>query len=796
MKMTNSTWVKQFCEKNPNPDQNYCPRITIFKARRSNKKPYLEVWHNDTGTIATISHEQCLKILSKTHDTWADKQIEAALKQFSVYEQYNILYKGEFASKEELVYSKSRYLPISNIYAKYHARKDCLEIGGIINYFSEKYRNDMPSNWEWDNILLKRLFIFRGDPNIYTVGGEIWEPTTKYFNSKLRKYLVSATSRLQWCYNQNFIEMGKFAKAERYKSWDILNKVYQAYKVSVYRTKETWKDQVIEETNNLLLSNSQLNDKINNIFTDIIRAHEREGGNLFQQIIANRLFSMFRVYSQTVSILEQPANNILVARILIASKSDDNSYSSAINFEDYCNKTVDLKWRETGRIYFTPKGNFRMSITQDSKDTIDKSYIIGAPVYSTYNFINLNSDTLDILKKHFFKNSTIDLKVLLHKLFTDSHWAFVDIPTAFYRIFNFPLIETFIKSGYYDIARMSYFLSEKEMKEVFTPQVNYKRGNLSSRTGFNKQCLKILDESLSRHVRQASWQSRTIQRMKAYFDKNGGSIKGWNTSTFSKYYNFADYVTNSAGNRWLGKFDSITVTDEITEEERKLFERIASSDEMELRVNTFNDSARTFTSINRGYWSDRKIAAGFEWVTTDWYLSQLKQLRSTQDFVQFHDLLVNIYNQMLNLSKQKETEYLDKKYAKRLEDLQKYEKVGNDYLIVLPKSTGDLVREGSYLSHCVGSYTDRVAGGETCILFLRKASNPELPFYTIEVRDNRVIQIHGNNNRWLGNNPEAIPFVLEWLKEHNITFERKQLLNKGMGYGASPENLDGTPYGL
>lgn len=37
------------------------------------------------------------------------------------------------------------------------------------------------------------------------------------------------------------------------------------------------------------------------------------------------------------------------------------------------------------------------------------------------------------------------------------------------------------------------------------------------------------------------------------------------------------------------------------------------------------------------------------------------------------------------------------------------------------------------MHHCVATYVDRVAEKKTVILFLRRRSDPETPFYTIEI---------------------------------------------------------------
>lgn len=67
--------------------------------------------------------------------------------------------------------------------------------------------------------------------------------------------------------------------------------------------------------------------------------------------------------------------------------------------------------------------------------------------------------------------------------------------------------------------------------------------------------------------------------------------------------------------------------------------------------------------------------------------------------------------------------------------------------IKVPASLADIVTEGNEQHHCVATYVDRVAAGETCILFVRKKKEPDQSFYTMEIKDSRIIQCRGKNNR-------------------------------------------------
>lgn len=75
----------------------------------------------------------------------------------------------------------------------------------------------------------------------------------------------------------------------------------------------------------------------------------------------------------------------------------------------------------------------------------------------------------------------------------------------------------------------------------------------------------------------------------------------------------------------------------------------------------------------------------------------------------------------------------------------RYEYENEEYKIIVPKSLVDIMSEGNALHHCVGStdrYFERIRDQETYICFLRKQSEPEIPFYTIEVEPGGTIRQH------------------------------------------------------
>lgn len=106
-------------------------------------------------------------------------------------------------------------------------------------------------------------------------------------------------------------------------------------------------------------------------------------------------------------------------------------------------------------------------------------------------------------------------------------------------------------------------------------------------------------------------------------------------------------------------------------------------------------------------------------------------------------------------------------YQRRLPELRamyKYET--KKYKIVVPENLKAIVDEGKNLHHCVGTYTEKAANGETDILFIRKQGEEDVSYYTMEVRDLEIIQYRGAYNN-MHDNPvpkEIDQFVKQFHK--------------------------------
>ena len=63
-----------------------------------------------------------------------------------------------------------------------------------------------------------------------------------------------------------------------------------------------------------------------------------------------------------------------------------------------------------------------------------------------------------------------------------------------------------------------------------------------------------------------------------------------------------------------------------------------------------------------------------------------------------------------------------------------------------PYELDELKKEGEYLHHCVATYANRVAKGETMIFFIRRIEDPDTPYYTMEWKNGKMVQCRGKRN--------------------------------------------------
>lgn len=132
-----------------------------------------------------------------------------------------------------------------------------------------------------------------------------------------------------------------------------------------------------------------------------------------------------------------------------------------------------------------------------------------------------------------------------------------------------------------------------------------------------------------------------------------------------------------------------------------------------------------------------------------------------------HDIVVGILNER---QAEREAKALENDYAAIKERSLEYDKYygyrDKNFLIRAAQDGLEIVNEGFALCHCVGSrfYLRNVAQGKTVILFLRKCDEPDKSFYTIQMREGRLIQCRTHGNVGV-EGKELKKFLQDWQKE-------------------------------
>lgn len=93
--------------------------------------------------------------------------------------------------------------------------------------------------------------------------------------------------------------------------------------------------------------------------------------------------------------------------------------------------------------------------------------------------------------------------------------------------------------------------------------------------------------------------------------------------------------------------------------------------------------------------------------------------------------------------------------------------------VIMPRTAREIVEEGVRQNHCVGRYVERVAAGESVILFIRRKDDLEKNFYTMEIKKDMrrcdIVQVRGEKNA------EATEEIEAFCKKYKKWFNKRKL---------------------
>lgn len=297
-----------------------------------------------------------------------------------------------------------------------------------------------------------------------------------------------------------------------------------------------------------------------------------------------------------------------------------------------------------------------------------------------------------------------------------------------------------------------------ELKHSFGDYYNDKEKSLSKKTGMSKQQFAWI-------ITQNSIESPLRKMHEIY----GSDLSHYDFESFKKMYThclmmsqvyFSDYY-----------FDNTNI-DKV-----KFFNNLKRLGEKDV---TAYQVARDTLAQYRGLNAATKPEI-------NWYFDNMSDLTRAHDAI---TALANAEREerqaLYRLQAAERHKQEDKKRVELDKKRKEWEYEDDQYVIRLPHNVAEIVTEGSKQRICIGGYTTSHSCGYTNLFFLRKKSDPDSPFYAIEVgNDKSVRQIHGYCNAWLGVHPEAIPTVVRWMRKNDIKCTEAILTCTSTGYGSN-----------
>jgi DNA-directed RNA polymerase subunit RPC12/RpoP len=176
-----------------------------------------------------------------------------------------------------------------------------------------------------------------------------------------------------------------------------------------------------------------------------------------------------------------------------------------------------------------------------------------------------------------------------------------------------------------------------------------------------------------------------------------------------------------------------------------------------VKVTSYSSIKKALGYLDKQFTKDSKVTTNGRWrfynfenALTDYrdYLNDCidLELDLTYERVLFPKNLYKAHQKTIQQRKLKTDEIINKKILIRAQNLQKYCFEHQGLFIRPAASFQELINEGKALKHCVGTYAENYAKGNTAILFIRKISNPDQSFYTVELRGKHISQIRGLKN--------------------------------------------------
>ena len=176
---------------------------------------------------------------------------------------------------------------------------------------------------------------------------------------------------------------------------------------------------------------------------------------------------------------------------------------------------------------------------------------------------------------------------------------------------------------------------------------------------------------------------------------------------------------------------------------------------------------------------DAKLDLSYHGILNTWHdylnmcdLMNVAPDKFPKDIGEVHDKLAKAFSVRLNEYNDKAINQFAKEAEKHIPETKEY--TNSDYVIVLPHSMRDVVREGQAMHNCVGSYIDRIVKRESLVFFIRKKEDPTASYVTAEYRRGGLRQCYYKNN-YTVRDKEILDIANDYCRKLNNAVEFKSI---------------------
>lgn len=147
-----------------------------------------------------------------------------------------------------------------------------------------------------------------------------------------------------------------------------------------------------------------------------------------------------------------------------------------------------------------------------------------------------------------------------------------------------------------------------------------------------------------------------------------------------------------------------------------------------------------------------------------WDMSEALGRNLNDPSVKYPADLIEAHERSMYLVKALEQHISAERFRIRRRLLKKYAFASGGLLIRPAASQRELTAEGDALHHCVGTYGQKHASGQTAIFFIRRTRRPGEPYFTLEL-DEKTLTVRQNRGLRNCDPPEEVrAFVQTWLE--------------------------------